>query len=91
MVLDVLTSEQVAEALGCEAEHVNYLASSHKLPGFKFGRSWRFSVAALNKFLEARALENVRQVKTEPMPQIKQPKSRRTPVPDFTQLVRVSL
>lgn len=59
MSLDVLTPEQAAEALGCEPQHVNDLAAQRKLPAIKFGRSWRFPVAAMNQFLAQRAMEHI--------------------------------
>lgn len=60
MTIDVLTPEQVAEVLGCTPEHVNALAASHNLPAVKFGRSWRFPAAALERFLDEQATANLR-------------------------------
>lgn len=59
MTVDILTPEQVAEALGCEPGHVNALAASHRLPGVKFGRSWRFPASALTRFLDEQAMANL--------------------------------
>ncbi|MGE0769860.1 MAG: helix-turn-helix domain-containing protein [Hyphomicrobiaceae bacterium] len=59
MILDALTAEQVAEALGCTPEHVNELASAHKIPAVKFGRSWRYPAAAVNAFLAQQAMSHI--------------------------------
>ncbi|WP_414706648.1 helix-turn-helix domain-containing protein [Ralstonia sp. UBA689] len=88
MLLDLLTSEQVAEALGCEAAHVNTMAATHKLPGVKLGRSWRFPVSALMRFLDEQATANL----TPPAPApsfvpITKPR-RGKPLPDLLQAMR---
>lgn len=59
MLLSLLTSEQVAEALGCEVAHVNTMAATHKLPGVKLGRSWRFPESALMRFFDEQATANL--------------------------------
>lgn len=64
MTLGLLTSEQVAEALGCEVGHVNTMAATHKLPGIKLGRSWRFPESALLRFFDEQAMANL----TQPAP-----------------------
>lgn len=66
MLIAVLTAEQVADALGCEAEHVNALAAAKKLPAVKFGRSWRFPIAALNDYLARQAMAHI---ESPPAPQ----------------------
>lgn len=66
MLIAALTADQVAEALGCEAEHVNTLAAAKKLPAVKFGRSWRFPIAALNDFLARQALAHLEQTTKVP-------------------------
>ncbi|NMV37127.1 helix-turn-helix domain-containing protein [Ralstonia insidiosa] len=89
MTLGLLTSEQVAEALGCEVAHVNMMAATHRLPGVKLGRSWRFPVAALARFLDEQATANL----TLPVraaqytPPIKATK-RGKPLPDLLQAMR---
>ncbi|WP_428984516.1 helix-turn-helix domain-containing protein [Ralstonia thomasii] len=75
MVLDVLTPEQVAGVLGCEPEHVNSLAASHRLPAVKFGRSWRFPSAALARYLDEQATAHLQR----PVSPIRAPKV--VPVP----------
>ncbi|MBY0237900.1 MAG: helix-turn-helix domain-containing protein [Burkholderiaceae bacterium] len=84
--LDVLTPEQAAEALGCEPQHVNELAAQRKLPAVKYGRSWRFPVAAMNQFLAQRALEHIAAAAAAapsptPMPK---PTTRRRALPDLS-------
>ena len=64
MTLGLLTSEQVAEVLGCEVAHVNTMAATHKLPGIKLGRSWRFPESALLRFFDEQATANL----TRPAP-----------------------
>lgn len=59
MALDILTSEELATLLGCEAQHVNTLAAHHQLPAIRYGRSWRFPVTALNGFFERQALRHL--------------------------------
>ena len=86
--LGLLTSEQVAEALGCEVAHVNTLAATHKLPGVKLGRSWRFPVSALTRFLDEQATANL--TRPAPVPsftQIEKPR-RGKPLPDLLQAMR---
>lgn len=60
MLIAALTAEEVAELLGCTPEHVNTLASSRNLPAVKFGRSWRFPAAALERFLDEQATANLK-------------------------------
>lgn len=83
--LDILTTEQAAEALGCEPQHVNELASQRKLPAIKFGRSWRFPVAAMNQFLAQRALEHIAEAVSARAPtQMPKPISRGRKLPDLS-------
>lgn len=85
--MDILTQEQVAEMLGCDPARVGALASGGHLPAVKYGRSWRFPVEALTRFLNEYAMSNLS--RTSPMPEVRAPKSRRKPPLDFTQVVRV--
>lgn len=57
--LDVLTAEQVAEALGCTPEHIDSLAAAHKIPAVKYGRSWRYPASAVNAFLVQQAMNHI--------------------------------
>lgn len=83
--LEVLTPEQAAEALGCEPQHVNELAAQFKLPAVKYGRSWRFPVAAMNQFLAQRALDHIAQASVAPSPTpMPLPTGRRRQLPDLT-------
>jgi len=83
--LDVLTPEQAAEALGCEPQHVNELASQRKLPAVKYGRSWRFPVAAMNQFLAQRALDHIATAAATPAPTpMPKPAGRRRALPDLS-------
>jgi excisionase family DNA binding protein len=87
-MIDALTPEAVAEALGCEVQHVNELAAAQKLPAVKFGRSWRFPVAALNQYLARRALEHV-EAKPPTMRAVRTAKGASRPLPDLTKTVSV--
>jgi len=92
MPLDILTVAEVAEALGCEPERVSVLASGGHLPAVKYGRSWKFPIAALNKFLADKAMENLNQYEPVSPGDIPIPGRRgrpRKPPIDFTDLVRV--
>lgn len=83
--LDVLTPEQAAEALGCEPQHVNELAVQRKLPAVKYGRSWRFPVAAMNQFLAQRALDHIAgAAPTPPATPMPKPAARRRNLPDLS-------
>lgn len=85
--LDVLTPEQAAEALGCEPQHVNELAAQRKLPAVKYGRSWRFPVAAMNQFLAQRALDHIANSAATATPQptpMPKPIGRRRSLPDLS-------
>ena len=83
--LDVLTPEQAAEALGCEPQHVNDLAVQRKLPAVKYGRSWRFPVAAMNQFLAQRALDHIAGAAEAPSPTpMPKPVSRGRKLPDLS-------
>lgn len=89
MTLNLLTAEQVAEALGCTPEHVNALAASRNLPAVKFGRSWRFPSAALARFLEEQATANL----TLPIQHVQAPApikatKRGKPLPDLMRAAR---
>lgn len=64
--LALLTPEQVAERLGCETDTVNAKAAAHELPAIKYGRSWRFPVEAMNRYLAEKALEHVRAPRAKP-------------------------
>ncbi|MBY4907659.1 helix-turn-helix domain-containing protein [Ralstonia insidiosa] len=53
--------------------HVNTMAATHKIPGVKLGRSWRFPEAALMQFFDEQAKSNL----TWP-----------APVPSFTPITK---
>ncbi|WP_454731877.1 MULTISPECIES: helix-turn-helix domain-containing protein [Cupriavidus] len=89
-LIEALTSDQVAEALGCERQHVNELAAAGKLPGVKYGRSWRFPVSALKQYLAERALENVAPKQYEQAKPAQKGRGRAKPLMDLTQTVRVA-
>ncbi len=89
-LIEALTPDQVAEALGCETQHVNELAAARKLPGVKYGRSWRFPIIALKQYLVQRAMENVVPKKYEDAKPVQKPRGRAKPLMDLTQTVRVA-
>ena len=80
-----LTAEELAEQLGCEPAHVNLLASQRKLPAVKFGRSWRFPVAAISQYLNDLALNHVGASAGEVPPPPRPPG-----LPDLTKTVQVA-
>jgi excisionase family DNA binding protein len=83
--LDVLTSEQAAEALGCKPQHLDALAAQHAVPAVKYGRSWRYPVAAFNQYLVKQALEHIETPAPAPAatPLAKLPKRKRA-LPDLS-------
>lgn len=82
-MIDALTPEQLAEALGCTVERINELAAAKELPAVRYGRSWRFPAAAVNEYLARQALDHVRQSPATPAQSIgRQP--RRRALPDLT-------
>ncbi len=83
--LDVLTSQEAADALGCEPQHLDALAAKHAVPAVKYGRSWRFPVAAFNQYLVQQALEHIVKVDQAPATSVsvKLPKPKRT-LPDLS-------
>jgi excisionase family DNA binding protein len=87
--LDALTPEAVAEMLGCEPKHVIEMASKHKIPAVKLGRSWRFPAEALRRYLVELALDHVGNRPAPPPPATpgapaKRGRPRAVPVPDLT-------
>lgn len=57
MHLRVLTSQQVADQLGCSVLTIEEMARSGELPGFKFGRSWSHPIDALEAALNSMAID----------------------------------
>jgi len=52
MEKEYLTIEEVAKRLRVNKRTVYRLAVKGQIPAFKFGKSWRISVAKLEKFIE---------------------------------------
>ncbi len=99
----LLTAEEVAALLNCQPKTVEEAARSGRLPGFKYGRSWRFSRSALMQALHEESMRNVipRLPRKKPQPvavlmgrepgQYRARPSRRTPIPtliDFGEVER---
>lgn len=92
-MIDALTPEQLAEALGCTADRINELAAAKALPAVRYGRSWRFPVTAVNNFLAEQAMNHVQGKKqharpTNPGPsnpeRLNPSNGRRRPLPDLS-------
>ncbi|MEJ1164741.1 helix-turn-helix domain-containing protein [Variovorax sp. CCNWLW186] len=81
----MMSSEEVASYLDCETKTVEEAARTGRLPGVKFGRSWRFPLSALLEALHEEAMNTAKKNRTRPEPvAIAKPtgrKSRRTPIP----------
>lgn len=91
-IIDALTPEQIAQALGCTVDHINELAAANALPAVRYGRSWRFPAAAVNQYLARQALEHVRPL-PGPAPaaapaQSPARASRQRPLPDLAKAAR---
>lgn len=88
MDIRTLTSEDVAEVLGCDVQRINALAAAHRLPAIKYGRSWRFPVDALHQYLhqEANAHLNSSVTTTSKLPGSRSHRS----LPDLTRTVKVA-
>lgn len=56
---DVLTTDEVAEILQCEAKTVEDALRAGKLPGVRLGRSWMCPRAALLETINNLARENL--------------------------------
>jgi excisionase family DNA binding protein len=56
----ILTIAQVAEFLGLHELTVRRLAREGELPALKLGRQWRVKKDLLEKWIETRSLDNVR-------------------------------
>ena len=57
---DLLTPDDVAQALDCTPQTVSAKLAARELPGVKIGRSWRIPRAALIEHLNEQARGNVR-------------------------------
>lgn len=82
--ISMMSSEEVATYLDCETKTVEEAARTGRLPGVKFGRSWRFPLSALLEALHEEAMETAKKNRTLPPVAIVKPtgrKSRRTPIP----------
>lgn len=80
----MLTAEEVAAYLDCEPSTVEEAARSGRLPGVKFGRSWRFPQSALLEALHNEAMETAKKNRALPPVAVMKPtgrKSRRSPLP----------
>ena len=93
-LLDLLDSEEVANALGCTADHINDLASRHQLPAVKFGRSWRFPISAMKEHLACLARKHLEGGKGSSAPASNAPghnpprSGKRKPLPDLAEASR---
>lgn len=54
--MSMLSPEQVAAYLDCEPKTVEEAARTGRLPGVKYGRSWRFPLSALDEALHQEAM-----------------------------------
>jgi excisionase family DNA binding protein len=51
---EIMTPHEAAEYLNLNVRTIYRLAKNGKLPGYKVGRSWKFSKDALDKWLSVR-------------------------------------
>lgn len=89
--MSMLSPEQVAEYLDCEPKTVEEAARAGRLPGVKYGRSWRFPLSALDEALHREAMQTMasKAVPAAPTAVSLQPsarKSRRSALPLLPQL-----
>lgn len=54
--MPMMSVQQVAEYLDCEPKTVEEALRVKRLPGVKYGRSWRIPVSALDEALHAEAM-----------------------------------
>ena len=50
-VMQIVTAKEVAALLSLKEDTVGRLASEGKLPGFKLGKSWRFDMGEVEKWI----------------------------------------
>ncbi len=75
---ELLTAQQAAELLGCEASTIQARLVEHELPGVKFGREWRIPREALLAHLNQLASQHL-QKPVKPPRYTHTPKSSRQP------------
>ena len=68
MLPDILTVEELAKLLDCKPETVEQHTRERKLPGVKFGRSWRFPRDAVLLVLHQQAMAHLRPPAPSPAP-----------------------
>ena len=90
MDIRTLTSDEVAEVLGCDAQRINALAAARKLPAIKYGRSWRFPVDALHQHLHQEAIAHLSERESASPPSPAPPTRLRKPLPDLAKAVRMA-
>jgi excisionase family DNA binding protein len=56
MPVTMLTTHEVAEFLHCNASTVYRMASRGKIPAFRIGSDWRFSVEELHAWIRNRTI-----------------------------------
>lgn len=54
---DILTITELADELHCHPSTVTRLAQKGDLPAFRVGASWRFSRAAIEKWISDQTME----------------------------------
>jgi excisionase family DNA binding protein len=49
----MLTAKELAELLQVHTSTIYRLLKKHKMPGFRIGHDWRFSLTAIEKWMKA--------------------------------------
>jgi excisionase family DNA binding protein len=70
----IMTSDQVAQILGCKPGTIDDYAREKKLPATKIGGSWVFTLdtllPAINRMIESEARPKAKAVKVETRPNL---------------------
>lgn len=59
LVGDILTIKQVAEYLKVTERTIYRLAAAKKIPAFKVGGTWRFSLADMNSWIKQQSMDGL--------------------------------
>jgi len=58
----MLTIKEVAESMGVHQRTIYRLAKGGKMPGFKFGGTWRFDPETIRQWINQEMLKNCTEV-----------------------------
>jgi excisionase family DNA binding protein len=82
--MTMMSSDEVAAYLDCKPKTVEEAARSGRLPGVKYGYSWRFPRSALDEALHIEAMRAMNKLRATPLAVVVTPagrKSRRSVLP----------